>query len=168
MAATVLVREKNTAGETATDKTSGTVRFKTADDANVDNNAPMVKPAAGSNWSYQKFLRLDASVGPAGQITSPRFYTDGSQSNTGVTMYAKTTNLGAFATPALESAATGYTDAFTYTSGSSKALDAVNAGPFTGTGDFGDYLKLAMAVTSSVSAPGALTGETMTFAWDET
>lgn len=168
MAATVLIREKNGAGETATDKTSATVRFKTADDANVDNNAPMVKPAAGSNWSYQKWLRGDISVGPAGSITNWKFYTDGTQSNTGVTMYAKTTNPTAFATPALETASTGYTDAFTYTSGSPKQLDVGNAGPYSATGDFGDYLKLAMAITSSVTAPGTLTSETLTFSWDET
>lgn len=167
MAATVLIREKNTVSETATDKTSGTVRFKVADDATVDNNNPMVKPAAGSNWSFQKYLRGDITVGPTGSITNWKFYTDGTESNTGVTQYAKTTN-PSFATPVVETASTGYTDAFTYTSGSPKQLDAVNAGPYTSTGDFGDYLKMAMAITSSVSAPGTLTSETMTFSWDET
>jgi len=33
MAATMLIREKNGAGETATDKTSGTIRMKNADNA---------------------------------------------------------------------------------------------------------------------------------------
>ncbi len=36
MAASVQVRELNGAGETGTDKTSGTVRFKKADNATVD------------------------------------------------------------------------------------------------------------------------------------
>ena len=39
MAATVQIREKNTAGQTATDKTSGTIRFKKADDATVDRRS---------------------------------------------------------------------------------------------------------------------------------
>lgn len=168
MAATVLIREKNTVSETNTDKTSGTVRFKNADNATVDLVNPMVLPGAGSDFSFQKFLRLDASVAAAGNITSPVFYCDGAQSNTGITMYAKTTNLAAFATPVEETATTGYTDAFTYTSGSPKALDAVNAGPFTGTGDFGDYLKLMLAVGTTATAPGTITSETMTFAWNET
>lgn len=168
MAATVLIREKNTAGETATDKTSGTVRFKTADNATVDLLNPMVKPAAGVNRSFQKWLRLNISVAPAGSITSPRFFTDGANSNTGVTMFISTTNPGTFSTPALETTDTGYTDAFTFTSASTKALDAVNAGPFSSTGDFGDYIKMAMKIDTTVSAPGTLTGETLTFQWDET
>lgn len=170
MAATVLIKEWNGAsgGQVGTDKTSGTVRFKTADDKNVDLNNPMVKPSSGTNWSFQKWLRLNVSVAPSGNIANPKFYTDGTQSNTGVIMYAKTTNPGAYATPVLETAATGYTDAFTYTSGSPKAIDVANAGPYTGTGDIADFLKLAMAIDSTVSAPGTLTGETMTFQWDET
>lgn len=169
MAATVLIREKNSAGETATDKTSGTIRFKNADDATVDLVNPLIKPGGGLfDRSFEKWLRLNISVAPAGNITSPKFYTDGTQSNTGVTMYAKTTNPSAFATPAEATADTGYTDAFTYTSGSPKALDAVNAGPFTGTGDKGDYLELMMKIGDTVSAPGTLTSETLTLQWDET
>lgn len=168
MAATVLIREKNTAGETPTDKTSGTVRFKTADDSNVDNNAPMVKPGAGTNFSFQKWLRGDITVSPAGSITNWKFYTDGTQSNTGVIQYAKTTNPTAFATPVLETATTGYTDAFTYTSGSPKGLGVGNVGPYTATGDFGDYLEMCMTVGTTVTAPGTLTAEVMTFSWDET
>lgn len=169
MAATVLIREKNGAGETATDKTSGTIRFKNADDANVDLNNPMVKPSGGSfDRSFQKWLRLNVSVAPAGNITNPKFYTDGSQGNTGVTLYIKTTNPGTYSTPAEDTADTGYTDAFTYTSGSPKAIDVANAGPFTGTGDKADYMQMMMKIADTVAAPGTLTGETLTFQWDET
>lgn len=169
MAATVLIREKNGAGETATDKTSGTIRFKNADDATVDLNNPLVKPSGGAfDRSFEKWLRLNVSVAAAGNITSPKFYTDGAQGNTGVTMYAKTTNPSAYSTPAEATADTGYTDAFTYTSGSPKALDVANAGPYTGTGDKGDYLQLMMKIADTVAAPGTLTGETLTFQWDET
>jgi hypothetical protein len=168
MAATVLIREKNTVSETATDKTSGTVRFKVADDSNVDNNNPMVKPGAGTNFSFRKYLRGDITVSPAGSITNWKFYTDGAQSNTGVVQYAKTTNPGTYSTPVVETAITGYTDAFTYNSGAPKQLDAVNTGPYTATGDFGDYLLMCMTVGTTVTAPGTLTAEVMTFSWDET
>ena len=47
MAATVQIVEKNGAGGTQTDKTSGTIRFKNADNATVDTGNPMVKPGAG-------------------------------------------------------------------------------------------------------------------------
>ena len=170
MAATVLIREKNGAGETATDKTSGTVRFKAADNATVDINNPLVKPTAGNFRSYEKWLRLNFSTGPTGQITSPRFYTDGSNGfGTGIALYARTTNPGSYSTPVTPSDDSAGTDAFSYTSGASKALDVANAGPFTGTGDKGDYLVLWITLASSVSAPQNPTAsETLTFQWDET
>ena len=170
MAATVDLYEWNgTSGSQAsTTKTSSTIRFKVADNSTVDNNNPMVKPPSGTNWSFQKYIRMHFTVAPAGQITAPVVYMDGTESNTGVTQYIKTTNPGSYATPAQETATTGYTDMFTYTSGSPKAIDAVNAGPFTGTGDKGDFMEMALAITSTVAAPGPLTGETLTIAWNET
>ncbi len=42
MAATVIIEELNTGGETATDKTSGTVRFKNADNATVDTSNRLI------------------------------------------------------------------------------------------------------------------------------
>lgn len=168
MAATVLIREKNGAGETATDKTSGTVRFKKADDANVDVSNPLVKPSGGNfDRSFQKWLRLNVSVAPAGNITNPKFYMSGS-AETGQTLYIATTNPGTYSTPVQETADTGYTDAFTYTSGSPKALDVANAGPYTGTGDKADYIKMMMKIADTIAAPGTLPSKTMTFQWDET
>lgn len=161
MAATVLIREKNGAGETATDKTSGTIRMKNADDATVDTNNPMVVPPSGSDWSFQKFLRLNLG-GTFTQITNLKFYTDGASGfGTGVSLWAKA--VGAYSTPAEETASAGYADAFSYTSGSPLSL---GAGPYTGAGDAGSYLQLAMEVASTATN-GALSAETMTFSWDE-
>lgn len=167
MAATVLIREKNGAGETATDKTSGTIRFKNADNATVDLVNPLVKPGAGVDYSFEKWLRLNVSVAPAGNITNPKVYMTGS-ADTGQLLYMKTTNPGTYTQPAEGTTATGYTDAFTYTSGSPKALDVANAGPFTGTGDIADYLVMLMTVGTTVAAPGTLNAKTITFQWDET
>ncbi len=168
MAATVLIREKNGAGETATDKTSGTIRFKNADDANVDLNNPLVKPSGGAfDWSYEKWLRLNVSVAPAGNITAPKFYMSGS-AETGQTLWARTTNPGTYSTPVERTNDTSCTDAFSYTSGSPKALDVANAGPYTGTGDKGDYLVLHMKIADTIAAPGTLPSKTATFQWDET
>lgn len=168
MAATVLIREKNGAGETATDKTSGTVRFKNADDATVDLVNPLVKPGGGSfDRSFEKYLRIQVSVAPAGNITNPVVYMTGS-AETGQTLYFKTTNPGTYTQPAEATADTGYTDAFTYTSGSPKDMDVANAGPFTGTGDKGDYLMAMMKIADNIAAPGTLPAKTLTWAWDET
>jgi hypothetical protein len=162
MAATVQLIEKNGAGGTATDKTGGTVRFKKADNSTVDLVNPMVKPPSGSDWSFQKWLRLNITGGSYTQITNVRAYSDGSSGlGTGINVWAKATN--AYATPALETASTGYANLFTYTSGAPLSL---GAGPFTGTGEKADHLQLACEVTSAASG-GLTPTETVTVAWDE-
>ena len=162
MAATVQLIEKNGAGGTATDKTGGTVRFKTADNSTVDLVAPIAKPAAGSNWSFQKWLRMNITGGTYTSISNVKAYTDGSSGlGAGINLWAKAT--AAYATPALETASTGYANAFTYTSGAALTL---GAGPFSGTGEKADHLVLALEVTSAASG-GLTVSETLTLAWDE-
>ena len=162
MAATVQIVEKNGAGGTTTDKTGGTVRFKKADNSTVDLNNPMVKPAAGSDWSFQKWLRLLVAGGTYTQITNVRVYSDGSNGlGAGINVWARAA--ATYATPAVETANTGYANFFTYNSGAALSL---GAGPFTGVGEKGDHCVLAAEVTSS--AVGGLTPtETLTLAWDE-
>lgn len=77
MVATVLIREKNGAGETATDKTSGTVRFKNADNATVDTNNRLIIPTSGQEYSFRKVLRLNISVAPDVDIDNLQAYADG-------------------------------------------------------------------------------------------
>lgn len=161
MAATVTILEKNGAGGTTTDKTSGTVRLKKADNATVDLLNPLVKPASGSDWSFQKWLILNFA-GSYTQATNLRVYTDGSSGlGTGINLWAK--KVTSYATPALETASTGYANAFTYTEGAPLVLDA---GPVTGTGQKGDHLVLAAEVQDT-AAGGLTPSETLTFAWDE-
>lgn len=165
MAATVQIVEKNGAGGTQTDKTSGTVRFKNADNSTVDTNNPMVVPAGGAgnyDYSFEKWLRFNVSGGTYTQITNVKAYTDGANGfGTGVTFWWKAVT--AFATPAEASATTGYTDAFTYTSGAPLTL---GAGPFTSTGEKGDHL-VAMLRVEGTASQGVLTSETITFVYDE-
>jgi len=161
MAATVIVNEKNGAGETATDKTSGTVRFKLAENATVDLNNPITIPAAGSTISFEKIVRLNAT-GTFTQIDNVNFYMDGANSfGTGVGVLYKTE--ATYGTPIQPGDTTGFTDIFAATSGAPQGL---NAGTVTGTGDFGEYLTMIMEVQST-AAQGTLTAETLTFSWDE-
>lgn len=162
MAATVQIIEKNGAGGTGTDKTSGTVRFKNADNATVDLNNPMVKPPSGSDFSFEKWLRMNVTGGTYSQITNVKAYSDGSNGlGTGVLLWAKAVT--AYSTPAEATATTGYTNFFTYTSGSSLTL---GAGPYTGTGEKADHLVMMMEVQSTASG-GLTPSETLTLAWDE-
>ena len=162
MAATVQIVEKNGAGGTTTDKTSGTIRFKNADNSTVDTGNPMVKPGAGVDYSFEKWLRLNVTGGTYTEITNIKAYMDGANGlGTGITLYAKAVT--AYSTPAEATAITGYTDAFTYTSGSPLSL---GAGPYTSTGEKGDHL--VMMLTVGTTASGGITpSETLTIGWDE-
>jgi hypothetical protein len=162
MAATVQILEKNGAGGTGTDKTSGNIRFKNADNATVDTSNPMVKPGAGVDYSFEKWIRFNVSGGTYTEITNVKAYMDGGNGlGTGVTLYAKA--VASYATPAEASSVSGYTDAFTYTSGSPLTL---GAGPFTSTGEKADHL--VMMLTVGTTASGGITpSETLTLAWDE-
>lgn len=162
MAATVQIVEKNGAGGTQTDKTSGTVRFKNADNSTVDLNNPMVKPTSGSDWSFEKWLRLNVTGGTYSQITNIKAYTDGSSGlGTGINLWGKA--VASYATPAEGTSSTGYANMFTYTSGAALSL---GAGPYTSTGEKGDHLVMLLEVTSSASG-GLTPSETLTIAWDE-
>ena len=162
MSATVQILEKNGAGGTGTDKTSGNIRFKNADNATVDTSNPMVKPGAGVDYSFEKWLRFNVSGGTYTEITNVKAYMDGGNGlGTGVTLYAKAVTT--YATPAEATSVSGYTDAFTYTSGSPLTL---GAGPYTSTGEKADHL--VMMLTVGTTASGGITpSETLTIGWDE-
>jgi hypothetical protein len=84
MAATVLIEEM-TASTTGVDKTSSTVRFKSADETSVDTNNRISIPAASTTYSYTKQLRFHVTVAPSTDISNLRAYSDGSNSyGTGV------------------------------------------------------------------------------------
>ncbi|MHA7839859.1 MAG: hypothetical protein ACX98W_20535 [bacterium] len=186
MAATVQIRELNGAGETATDKTSGTVRFKNADDATVDLNNPLVIPTSGREYSFEKFLRLYIAGGTFTQISNLRAYTDGApnfQAGSPTEVDVFYTTSGSYRAPVVpsESAAIPQSDLagsplenmsqlFAATSGSPIDLDATNSGPWTPgspvEANIGDYLSMVMRVLPGATQ-GVLTGETLTFAWDE-
>lgn len=162
MAATVQIGEKNGAGATFTDKTSGTIRFKNADNATVDTSNPMVVPTSGTDYSYEKWLRFKVDSGTYTEITNVKAYSDGANGfGTGVACYAKAVT--AYATPAEATSTSGYTNFFTYTSGSPLTL---GAGPYTSTGEKADHLVMILTVADTASG-GVLTGETLTIAYDE-
>lgn len=162
MVATVQIIEKNGAGGTGTQKDSGTVRFKKADNATVDTNNPMTVPGSGFSYSYDKWLRLNVTVAPDNYIENLKFYTDGTNNFTsGIELYVKATTT--YTTPAIVTNITGFTNAFTYNSGA--ALDLGTA-QVTGTGEKGDHAQLRMRVGTAVTA-GNSGNETATFSYDE-
>lgn len=162
MVATVQIVEKNGTMGTNTQKDSGTVRFKNADNATVDTGNPLVIPTAGFDFSYEKWLRLKVTVAPDNYIENLKFYTDGANGfGTGVSMFAKA--VATYATPAEATATGGYADAFSYTSGAALNLGTPTV---TGTGEKGSHAVLMMRVATNATQ-GTLTAETLTFSYDE-
>ena len=179
MAATVTIEELNLAAENATNKTSGTVRFKAADNSTVDTNDRLVVPTANTEYSFEKWLRINVTVAPAVDLQDFEFYMDGANNFTaGIKVWEAT--IGTFDStnggtkpvvtndpPFGPDDATPMTDAFARTSGSPLDFDVINTGPHTGTGQKGDYIVLVMEVEIG-TAVGALTPETATFRYKET
>lgn len=165
MAATVDIIEKNGSTGNATIKTSGTVRFKNADDANVDTNNPLVIPSAGQfDFSYEKWLRLKiGATPPSDRISNIRFYTDGTSGlGTGVDVFGR--SAAAFSTPAEVTTTTGLTNIFTWTVGGALVLSSTN---FSGSGtEIGSHVVLTMRIADTATV-GAMTAETVTFSYDE-
>lgn len=167
MPATILIHEMS-ALTIGVDKTSGTVRFKGADDATVDANDPLQVPAAGSIYSYTKKLRPYMEVPPDTNISNLRWYSDGANGfGTGIAVTAK--NIGTTWAANFNTAQAGGSDLFGYTSGSPLDGDTTDAGPFLPAADnshIGDMIELQMSVAST-AANGAKPGEALTLAYDE-
>lgn len=167
MAATILIHEMSDA-TTGVDKTSGTVRFKSADENTVDSNNRLTVPGAGTIYSFTKQLRLRMTVAPDVDVSNPRAYSDGAN-GFGTGIGVQYDNQGVtFATQVNTDIAGA--DFFTATSGSPIDMDTVDTGPFTVSDlntHIGDILRLQMSVASTASN-GQLTPETLTFAYDET
>jgi hypothetical protein len=182
MAAIVNIYELNGAAPgVPTAKTSGTVRFKNADDAAVDLVDPLFVPGALTEYSYQKYLRLRIDGGGFTQLSNLRAYSDGASGfGAGVKVWFWTA--GSYAQPeeppntldpphypVSGSPQTAGGDLFARTSGAPIDLDAFNPGPF-GNGSpaewIGDFLVLAMEIEPAASQ-GILPAETLTFAYDE-
>ena len=167
MAATMEIHEMSGA-DTGTDKTSGTIRFKDADNATVDTNNPLVVPAADTIYSYTKKLRAYMKVAPTTQVSNLRWYSDGTSGfGTGVAVTVK--NIGTTFGTQYKTAMADGADLFGKTSAAPLDGDGTDTGPFVPADVdtyVGDIIELQMSVASTASH-GALTAETLTFAYDE-
>lgn len=167
MSATVSVKEVNGSGSgSATTKTA--IRFCTADNNNPGTTYPLVKPAAGTNRSYEKWLYLNADTSPSTAINNIKFYTDGTIGWTGCTLFAGTTDTyvqaaGTQGTTGNDSSV-ATTDASGLTSAAPLSVTGSIANPDTG--KISDYVVLQTDVSTSAVA-GALGSETLTFQYDE-
>ena len=164
MAAVIEIFEL-TASEVGTEKTSGTVRFKLANDQTVDSSDPITIPSTGAyqTHSYTKNLRLYCATVPDTYIDNLECYSDASNDfGSGVTVNASQIN------DFLTNATTWErgSDLFAFTSAAAMDLDAFHTASVNATGFCGDIVLLQMLVASAASS-GTLGAETVTFSYDE-
>jgi len=165
MAATVIIQEWTSTG-TRTDKTSGTVRFKNANNATVDLLNPIVKPTTGGgeDISFEKVLRLNVTSSSTTftQIDNIKAYSDGANGmGAGITVLAKSAST--WTAPIEPATTTGYANFFSHVSTAALAL---STGTFADTGVIGDWWRGILRATTAASG-GITPGETLTFSYDE-
>lgn len=167
MAAVIQIHEMS-ALATGVNKSSGTVRFKDADNSTVDSNNPLQVPAASTIYSYTKKLRPYMETPPGTNVSNLRWYSDGNNGfGTGIGVTAK--NIGTTWAANFKTQQSGGSNLFGYTSGSPLDGDGTDQGPFLPAKDnsyIGDLIELQMSVAST-AVNGALTAETLTLAYDE-
>ena len=160
------------------------IRFKRADNATIDNQDPIPVPPSGTNYSRWKHLYLKVTGGTFTQIDNIRFYSDGTNYGTGVTLKVglqfPTNNSGSPGSGYevadtddqdmvnYHGSITSDADAFNYTEGSplsgpsisesGSVIDAAN--------EMSDYIVFQLEVVNGASA-GDLTDETFTLKYDE-
>ena len=160
----VLQIHEMTNTNTGTDKTSGTVRFKAADNVTVDD-ANRLQIGGSTTYSYTKHLRGYVSSAPDTDFSNLEAYTDGGTFANSVTcQYTVTNTWSANVTTNISG-----TDLFTMTAGNKIDMNSWDATWTAGeaTGYWGSNLRVQLAVGSD-AAPGLLVGETLTFSYDET
>lgn len=166
MAAALKIHEM-TASTAGVNKTSGTVRFKSANSTLVDTSDRISIPSTGTTYSFSKYLRFYVATAPSVDLQSLAAYSDYSNDfGTGIGVqydYSASTH---YATPA--SLDISGTDLFT--SGPSTPIDmdaACASSEWLGTGYKGGCLKLQMSV-ASLAVAGSLSAETLTMSYSET
>ena len=168
MAATVTVQQV-TGADAGTPTPITNLRFNTDDTANPGTTNPLVKPAAGTNYSYAKTVYLNADTTPSGTINNVKIYCDGAIGWTGCTLYIGT--VGAYTEKAGTPGTTGNDDSVAtapitdFTSVAPKSVTGSLSNDATGR--ISDYVVMQVDLSTDAVA-GTLAAETITFQYDET
>lgn len=168
MAATITIQQLTGAGPTATTASSPTL-YGTDDIANPGATYPVLRPASGTNYSYELTLRASAS-GSFTSLSNWKVYSDGSSGlGTGIGIGVKALTQASYAQATgtqgqTASAMSGGADLFGYTSGSPLSLTGTITSAGVGTVQ---YVR-SQASVASTAAVGTTSTENMTLQWDET
>ena len=164
------------------------MQMRSDDNPLVNNAAPIVIPASGTNYSFVKSAYLYCDVAPSLQINNIEFYTDGENTlGTGIGMVAgdqqPTKNSGSSGGYIVAQGTVGttgsemtsfytginaVTDVFTFTQAAAKSISISEAGSIIdAVGETTNYLVFQMTVAANAAPTAATPNETGTFQYDE-
>ena len=145
------------------------ISFLSIDSAATDSGTRQSNPVVAGTTSFEKHVRLKATVAPAVSWGNIKFWTDGTgQANVGLRAKLAVGTGGATpgtgdTTPSA-TAMTGDADAYTYTSGAKGTWDATAS--IGGINTVSEACLLQLSPTGAAS-PGAWTQETLNYSYDE-
>lgn len=158
-----------TGANAATESTVQTgISFLSIDSSATDTTTRSTNPVLVGTTSFEKHLRLKATVAPAVSWGAVKFWTDGA-GTANVGLRAKLAVGTGGATPGTgdstptATAMTGAADAYTYTSAAKGTWDAAT---YTGVNTVSKALLLQLVPTGAAS-PGAWPQETLNYSYDE-
>lgn len=122
----------------------------------------MSVPTSGTNYSFERWIR-GKFTGTFNSITNVLFWKSaGTLSDVNLAVNAGENTTGV--TP-IDSVSTIATSAIPTTEGT--AIDITPAGGISVSGDFTDYVIMQLAIPSTVTTPGDIGSQTVTFQYDE-
>lgn len=158
-----------TGASAATESTVQTgISFLAIDSAATDVTTRQNNPVLAGTTSFEKHIRLKATVAPAVNWGNVKFWTDGAgMANVGLRAKLSVGTGGASPgtadTTPTATAMTGDVDAYTYTSGAKGTWDAAT---YTAINTVSKAALLQLSPTGA-AAPGAWTQETLNYSYDE-
>lgn len=164
MAATIVIQSAHggSAGSPGSNPTVTSMRMKSADNDTADTNNPLVKPTSGTNYSYEKWLRLFCSVAPSNVVNNFRFHRAAGSPSTGISdFYAERSQAEAYEVPV---ATNRYATVAVPTSATSLAKN--NTDHSTAPAQYGAWIVLQWAIGTTAVA-GTQSALTYRFTYDE-
>lgn len=164
MPATLEIRSAHggTNGSPASQSAVTSIRFKAADNDTADTNNPLVKPTSGTNYSYEKWLKLQVTVAPDNSLTNLRFHRSSGTPSTGITdLYGEVSQASGYVVPVGTASSVATTSMPT-----SATVLTNNNGTQTTTGQYGPWIVIQWQISTSASA-GTQNTLTYRFTYDE-
>ena len=121
-------------------------------------------PSSGTNYSYERWMRLKFS-GTFNEISNIKFYhSAGTLSDANLDLLAGATTTAATPT---NSASTVATTTLTGWDSAAEAIDITPSGNITTSPGYSNYAVVQLKVPSTVTTPGDIGSQTITFQYDE-